>query len=53
MVKNPPVIPKAWVQSLCWKDSLETGMATHSVSKDRGAWRATAHRGHRELGVTE
>ena len=42
-----------------WEDPLEEGMATHSsvlawrISKDRGAWRATVHRGHKELDMTE
>ena len=30
MVKNPPVMWEAWVQSLAWEDPLEEGMATHS-----------------------
>ena len=30
MVKNPPAMPEAWVQSLGWEDPLEHGMATHS-----------------------
>ena len=30
MVKNPPAMQEAWVQSLSWKDPLEKGMATHS-----------------------
>ena len=30
MVKNLPVMPENWVQSLGWKDPLEKGMATHS-----------------------
>ena len=30
MVKNPPVMQEAWVQSLGWEDSLEKRMATHS-----------------------
>ena len=32
MVKNPPAMQETWVQSLGWKDPLEEGMATHSVS---------------------
>ena len=28
MVKNPPVMQEAWVQSLGWEDPLEEGMAT-------------------------
>ena len=44
MVKNPPAIWEALVQSLVWEDPLEEGMATHSsilawgIPKDRGAW---------------
>ena len=30
MVKNPPAIWGAWVQSLGWEDPQEEGMATHS-----------------------
>ena len=30
MVKNPPAMQKTQVQSLCWEDPLEKGMATHS-----------------------
>ena len=29
-VKNLPAMPKTWVQSLGWEDSLEKEMATHS-----------------------
>ena len=29
-VKNLPAVWKTWVRSLCWEDSLEKGMATHS-----------------------
>ena len=44
MVKNLPAMQETQVQSLDQKDSLETGMATHSsilacsISLDRGAW---------------
>ena len=31
LVKNPPAIWEAWVQSLGWKDPLEKGKATHSM----------------------
>ena len=31
MVKNLPTMQEIWVQSLGWKDSLEKGMATHSI----------------------
>ena len=47
MVKNPPAMQETWVQSLCWEDFLEEGMATHSsilawrIPTDRGAWQAT------------
>ena len=46
MVKNPPAMWEAWVQSLGWEDPLENGMTTHSgilawrIPMDRGAWRA-------------
>ena len=30
LVKNPPAIWEAWVQSLGWEDLLEKGEATHS-----------------------
>ena len=30
MTKNPPAIRETWVQSLCWEDPLEEGIATHS-----------------------
>ena len=30
VVKNPPAMPEMRVQSLCWEDPLEDGMATHS-----------------------
>ena len=30
VVKNPPAMPEAWVQSLGLEDPLEKGMATHS-----------------------
>ena len=49
-VKNPPVMRKTWVRSLCWEDPLEEGMTTHSnilgwrIPMDRGALQATAHK---------
>ena len=52
-VQNPPAMQETWVRSLDWEDPLEEGMATHSsilawrILTDRGAWRATVHRGHR------
>ena len=30
MVKNPPAMRETWIQSLCWEDPLEEGMATCS-----------------------
>ena len=44
-VKNPPAIRETWVQPLCWKDSLEKGVAPLQYfclenSIDRGAWQA-------------
>ena len=42
---------ETWVQSLCWEDPLEEGMATHSsilawrILMDRGAWWAAVHGG--------
>ena len=30
LVKNPPAMQEAWIQSLGWEDPLEKGMATHS-----------------------
>ena len=36
MVKNPPSMQEMWIQSLCWEDSLEKRMATHTSSL---AWR--------------
>ena len=50
-VKNLPTMWETWVRSLGWKDPLEEGMTTHSNilawrnPMDRGAWRATVHRG--------
>ena len=31
LVKNLPAIQETWVRSLGWKDTLEKGMATHSM----------------------
>ena len=51
MVKNLPAVRETRVRSLGWEDPLEEGMATHSsilawrIPMDRGAWRATVHRG--------
>ena len=36
IVKNLPVMRETQVQSLCWEDPLEKGMATHSSIP---AWR--------------
>ena len=30
LVKNPPAMRETWVRSLCQKDPLEEGVATHS-----------------------
>ena len=49
-VKNPPAIQETWVQSLGYRDPLEEGMATHSITlawripMDRGVWQAAVHR---------
>ena len=32
LVKNLPAMRETWVRSLCWKDPLEKGKATHSTS---------------------
>ena len=59
MVKNPPAMWETWVWFLGWEDPLEEGMATHSsilawrIPKDKGAWWATVHGGHKELDMTE
>ena len=42
LVKNLPVMPETWVQSLGWDDPLEKGKATHSsilapLPKKRGS----------------
>ena len=48
-VKNLFAMWETWVQSLCWEDSLEESMATHSsilawrIPMDKRAWRATVH----------
>ena len=53
MVKNLPAMWDTWVQSLGWEDSLEEGMAIHSiilawrVLMGRGVWQVTV------LGVTK
>ena len=58
MVKNPPAMREAWVQSLDQEDPLEEGMATHSSVL---AWRVTwtekpsalQSMGHKESDTTE
>ena len=48
-VKNLPAVQETWVQSLCWEDPLEMGIATHlqysclENPMDRGTWWATVH----------
>ena len=50
-VKNLPAMWETWVQSLCWEDPLEEGVATHSsilawkITMDRGARQTTVYRG--------
>ena len=59
IARNMPAMQETWVQSLGWENPLEEGMATHSsilawrILKDRGAWRATVHGGHKESDTTE
>ena len=36
VLKNPPARQEMWVRSLCWGDTLEADMATHSSIP---AWR--------------
>ena len=47
LVKNPPAMREAWVQSLGWEDPLKKGKATHSSilkkAMNGGAWWATIH----------
>ena len=58
MVKNPPAMQETWVQSTCWEDPLEKGMATLSSIL---AWRIYGQRslvghspwGHKESDTTE
>ena len=59
-VKNPPAMRGTWVGSLGWEDTLEKVMASVLLQysclenpMDRGAWRATVHRGHKESDTTE
>ena len=50
-VKRLPTMQETWVRSLGLEDPLEKEMATHPSTlawknpMDRGAWRATVHRG--------
>ena len=59
MVKNPPAMQETWVRFLGWEDPLEKGMATRSsilawgIPKDREAWWATVHGGHKESDMSE
>ena len=59
MVKNPPALGEAWVQSLGWEDPLEEGMANHAsilawrISMDRGVWWAIVSWDHKALDMTE
>ena len=52
--KNLPPMRKAWVQSLCWKDSLEKSMTTHSsIIAWRIPWAGYSPWSHKELDTTE
>ena len=59
MVRNLPAMWETQVWFLGWEDPLEKELATHSsilawrIPMDRGAWRATAHGGHKEQDTTE
>ena len=58
MVKNLPRIQETRVQSLGWEESLEKGMATHSITLAwRIPWTEEARGlqsvGHNELDMTE
>ena len=37
-VRNPPAMQETWVQSLDWEDTLEEGMATHTILVWRIPW---------------
>ena len=58
-VKNLPAVQETRVQSLCWKDPFEEGLATHSsirawrIPMDRGAWWAAVLGITKELDMTE
>ena len=53
-VKTAPAMWKIWVQYFGGEDNLEEGMATHysilawRIPMDRGAWKSTVQRGHKE-----
>ena len=55
-IKNLPTMQKTWVWSLCWQDSLEEGMGTHSsilawrIPTDGWAWQATQPMGSQRVG---
>ena len=50
-VKNLPAVPKTWVQSLGWEDTLEKEMATHSNILD---WKRTEEPGElQSMGLQE
>ena len=56
MVKNPPAMQEAWVQSLSWEDPLEKEWQPTSClenPKDRGAWQTTVHGVVKESDRTE
>ena len=59
MVKNPPVMQEAWVQSLGWEDPLEESMANpfqYSCLENPYGQRSLVGYslwGHKELGTTE
>ena len=54
LVKNPPAMLKAWVQSLVLEDPLEQGMATHSsILAWKIPWMGYSQWGHKELDMTK
>ena len=47
LVKNPPAMPKIWVQSLGWEEPLEKAKATHSsILAWRTLWTVLQRVGH-------
>ena len=52
LVKNPPAMREAWVQSLGWEDPLEKGKATYSrrPGEFQGLYSPW---GHKESDMTE